>query len=89
MENDNITITKEFAIIGITNKTGDNDKLNACLQLARWHIYVEKLQIKQPILYKFLCMLKYKIRIEKTICKNNNQTKVYNKLWLEIENHIT
>jgi hypothetical protein len=89
MEDDNITITKEYAIIGITNKTGDNDKLNACLQLARWHIYVEKLQVNQPFLYKFLCMLKYKIKIEKTICKTSNQTKIYNKLWLEIENHIT
>jgi hypothetical protein len=89
MEGDNITITKESAIIGITNKSGDNDKLNACLQLARWHIYVEKLQEHQPFLYKFLCMLKYKIKIEKTICKSNNHTKIYNKLWLEIENHIT
>ena len=89
MEDDNIKITKESAIIGITNGTGDNDKLNACLQLARWHIYVEKLQAKQPFLYKFLCILKYKIKIEKLICENNQQNKVYDKLWLEIEDHIT
>jgi hypothetical protein len=89
MENDNITLTKESAILGITKGTGNNDKLNACLQLARWHIYVEKLQAKQPFLYKFLCIVKYKIKIEKIICENNQQTKVYEKLWLEMEDHIT
>jgi exonuclease III len=90
MGNTNITITQEMAIIGIINATENNDRLNACLQLARWHIYVEKLQIKNPFLYKFLCILKYKIRIEKTICKNNDkQCKIFKLLWQEIEDYIT
>jgi hypothetical protein len=50
MENEQITITKEFAMIGIINPEQNNDKLNACLQLARWYIYTEKLQIQQPYL---------------------------------------
>jgi hypothetical protein len=88
MENDNIKITKELALIGAIHEISKNEKLKAILQLARWHIYVEKLRINQPVLYKFLCILKYKIKIEKAICKNDNQIKLYNKLWLDIENQI-
>ena len=89
MENDNIKITKELAMIGSIHEKNKKERLNAVLQLARWHIYVEKLRINSPVLYKFLCILKYKIKIEKAICKNESQIKLYNKLWLDIENHIT
>jgi hypothetical protein len=55
MENDNIEITKELAMIGSIHEKSKKERLNAVLQLARWHIYVEKLRISQPVLYKFLC----------------------------------
>ena len=61
MENDNITINKEAAIVGITTGIDCATNLNACLQIARWYIYTEKLNLQQPFLYKFLCLLKFKI----------------------------
>jgi hypothetical protein len=88
MENENIIITKEMALLGTNLGEIENEKLNACLQLARWHIYIEKLNGKSPFLYKYLCLLKYKIKIEKIICQNNNQTKFYKKLWQDIEIYI-
>jgi hypothetical protein len=88
MLNENIIITKEYAIIGIINAEQKNDKLNACLLLARWYIYTEKLKSQKTCLYKFLCRLKYKIKQERIICENNNQMRVFEQLWQEIEDYI-
>jgi hypothetical protein len=88
MEGEQITLNKEQAIIGTDQGIILEDKLGACLQLARWHIYCEKLNIKSPSLYKYLCMLKYKIKIEKSICLGNNQTALFEKRWQEIEGHL-
>ena len=89
MENTNITIDGEAAIVGITRGEEEKvDKLNACLQLARWYIYVEKLNLQQPFLYRFLCQLKYKLKIEKNICIKNNQIKKYETIWENIEQHL-
>jgi hypothetical protein len=88
MENEHIIITKEYAMVGITNSEHNNDKLNACLQLARWYIYTEKLKLQKTCLYKFLCRLKYKIKQERIICENNNQMKTFQRLWQGIEDYI-
>jgi hypothetical protein len=88
MENENLTITKEMALLGTNLGVIENEKLGACLQLARWHIYIEKLNGRSPFLYKYLCLVKYKIKIEKLICQNNNQNKFYKKLWQDIEIYI-
>jgi hypothetical protein len=88
MENDTINIDKLTAILGIKCKSHKYDKINACLQLARWHIYIEKLNLHEPALYKFLCMLKYKIKIEKIISLKNNTMSKFDELWGEIEEHI-
>ena len=88
MENDHIIITKEYALLGIINSNEKSDKLNACLQLARWYIYTEKLNSQQPFWYKFLCRLKYKIKQEKAICQGNNQMKFFELIWQGIEDHI-
>jgi hypothetical protein len=90
MEEDSIIIDKTTAILGIKCKGHKYDKLNACLQLARWHIYIyiEKLNLHEPALYKFLCMLKYKIKIEKIISSKNNNMSKFDKLWGEIEEYI-
>jgi hypothetical protein len=89
MEDEEIIINKEMAILGTLKGIVENEKLSAVLQLARWHIYTEKLNIHAPSLYKFLCHLKYKIRIERSICQNKKQTVLYEKMWLQIEEHIS
>jgi hypothetical protein len=88
MTGENITITMELAIVGAVNQGPGADKLNACLQLARWYIYTEKLNLKDTFLYRFLCLLKYKINIEKIICQKNNQMKNFNRIWQDIEEYL-
>ena len=88
MTNENITITMQSAVVGIINQGARHERLNACLQLARWYIYTEKLNLKDTFLYRFLCLLKYKINIEKIICQKNNQISKFNKLWQEIEEYL-
>jgi hypothetical protein len=88
MGNENIRINKEMAIIGIINSVDNVDSLNACLQLARWYIYSEKLKLQSAFLYKFLCRLKYKIKIERIISQNKNQLTQYNKMWLKIDEFL-
>jgi hypothetical protein len=88
MEDDNVKITKELALIGIVNITEKTNKLNACLQLARWYVYCEKLNLKSSFLYKFLCLLKYKVKIEKHISQGNNQISQYEKSWQRIEEYL-
>ena len=85
MENVDITINKEAAMVGITDSEINIDQLNACLQIARWYIYTEKLNLQQPFLYKFLCLLKFKIKTEKMIHIRNNQLAKYEELWEKIE----
>ena len=84
----NIEIDKTMAIFGINTKNEKHNKLKACLQIARWHIYTEKLNIHEPSLYKFWCHLRQKIKIEKIISLRNNTTSKFNKLWGEIEELI-
>ena len=88
MTGENISITKDIAIMGLIKSSDTNDTLNACLLLARWHIYTEHLNQQQPCLYKFLCQLKYKIKVEKQIHLRNNKITLFNNMWREIEEHI-
>jgi hypothetical protein len=88
MTDDNLVITKEKALFGTIKETHISEKLNACLTLARWYIYTEKLNQQIPFLYKFLCHLKYKIQIEKIIHLRNNTLKRFNNMWEEIETHL-
>jgi hypothetical protein len=90
MQQDKIVIKKELAILGILKIKLNKDecKLNACLQLGRWYIYVEKLQLQRPFLYKFLCQLKYKIKIEKMIYLRNGQLEKFDGMWGELETYL-
>jgi hypothetical protein len=88
MMNDTLLIDKTTAIFGKINKNKKKDQLNAILQLARWYIYTEKFNFKIPFLYKFLCHIKYKIKIEKLIYTRNNQISKFDKMWEEIEEYI-
>jgi hypothetical protein len=87
MNNETIKIDMLTALFGLKNLK--KDSLNGCLQLARWYIHTDKLNLNEPFFYKFLCSLKYKIMIEKTIClRNNNNLNKFNQMWGEIEIHL-
>jgi hypothetical protein len=88
MTHGTITITKKIAIIGILEKGDNADQLNSCLQIARWYIYIEKLNLKPTFLYKFLCLLKYRIKIERNICQRSNQMKFFERIWQTVEDYL-
>ena len=87
MMNETIKIDKRIVIIGDTRK--NNDKLNACLLIAKWFIYCEKIHKKYPFFYKFLFHLKHKLVIEKIIFIRNSKYDKYLTLWEHIEDYIT
>ena len=72
METDNIIIDKTKALVGILEKGINLEKLNFCLLLARWYIYVEKLNLQEPFYYRFLCLFKHKLKLERMICQRND-----------------
>ena len=84
----NIQLDKRAAIIGVAGKKKVLDKLNAILQLARWYIYTEKLNLQSPFLYKFLIQLKYKLKVEKLIYLRNNKLAKYENMWEDVEEYI-
>jgi hypothetical protein len=87
MLDEEINFTVEDVLVGIlTNK---NDTINACLLLAKWHIYKSKLNQSNPFFYKFLCELKYYINIEKSILYKNNKIVEYFERWGKVENFLT
>jgi hypothetical protein len=87
MMNVTIKIDKKMVIIGDMSK--DNEQLNACLLIAKWFIYCEKIHEKDVFFYKFLCHLKHKLIIEKMIYIRNNKYEKYLILWEHIEDYIT
>jgi hypothetical protein len=88
MQNDDIIITDKIALVGLIGNMKVFNKINACIQLARWYIYCEKLNLQEPFLYRFLCQLRYKIKIEKIICQRNGTTKKYANMWESIEEYL-
>jgi exonuclease III len=82
-------LSKKVILVGILDKDGNHDTLNACLILAKWHIYKNKIKESSIFFYKFLCDLKYYIQIEKTIAIKNGKIIQYNYNWQQIENYIT
>ena len=89
MTNKNLTITLERIIVGFTDKEENIDTLNACMLLAKWHIYKQKLNQSEIFFYKFLCELKYFISIEKIISIKNNKLQQYTDMWKIVEEYIT
>jgi hypothetical protein len=92
MQDEHITLNKVTVLMGDSNKkinsNKNTDKLNACIQLARWYIYCEKLNLQEPFFYRFLTQLKYKINIEKLICLRNGNITKYTNMWEDIEDYI-
>jgi hypothetical protein len=88
MQNDNLQVNKQIALMGDIKATKGLEKLNACLQLARWYIYCEKLNLQEPFFYRFLTQIRYKIKIEKIICLRNGNIRKYSNMWESIEEYI-
>jgi hypothetical protein len=90
MQDEHITLNKVVVLMGEVKKklTKNTEQLNACLQLARWYIYCEKLNLQEPFFYRFLTQLKYKLKIEKEICLRNDNMPKYTNMWENIENYI-
>jgi hypothetical protein len=87
MTNEQIIIDKQTCLYGTLDTK--NNLLNACIILAKWHIYKTKLNLSQTFFYKYLCDLKYFLIIEKTIALRNNKLSSYQKIWQTLEDHIT
>ena len=86
---ENINLDPKSVIIG---KVGDQKKLgtlNACILIAKWHIYKRKLDESIPFFYNFLRELKYYLKIEKTIALRNGRLEAYYQTWQIIEQNIT
>jgi hypothetical protein len=88
LSNGNIQLDKRAAIIGLAGKNKTLEQLNAILQLARWYIYTEKLNMQSPFLYRFLIQLKYKLKVEKSIYLRNNKLAKYENMWEDVEEYI-
>jgi hypothetical protein len=84
-----VSLTIKDIIIGVTKLSKESDCLNACLILAKWHIYKNKLNQTETLFYRFLCEMKYYIRVEKSIAAKNNKLEQFEEMWLEIEDYIT
>jgi hypothetical protein len=86
---EDIKFTITDVLIGILNNNMKYETINACLIIAKWHIYKDKLNNSRSFFYKFLCELKYYINTEKTIAQKNNKLKNYNAKWLKVEEYLT
>jgi hypothetical protein len=84
-----LILTLEDIIVGVTKNEKHTDCLNACLLLAKWHIYKNKLNQTETFFYRFLCEIKYYIIVEKTIALKNNRLAQFTEMWQEVEDYIT
>jgi hypothetical protein len=89
LTNETIEITKQTVLLGFLGKTQKYKQINACILLAKWHIYKTKLNQTNVCFYKFLCELKYFLVIEQTIAIRNNKLVSYSDTWQKIEDHLT
>jgi hypothetical protein len=89
MMEEHVQIDKKTVLVGCTGKVENMKVLNACILIAKWHIYKNKLNNDLIFFYKYLCELKYAIKIEKNIAMRNNQLREYNVIWQKIEDYIT
>jgi hypothetical protein len=89
MTGDEIKLNKTVIIVGYLEKYVNSTLLNVCIVLAKWNIYRSKLDQSNPFFYKFLCDIKYNMKIEKIIALKNNKLMKYNKIWEILEEYIT
>jgi hypothetical protein len=84
-----IQLNQKIVLVGCIDDMDSVDTLNACILIAKWHIYKNKLNDDRIFFYKFLCELKYALVIEKKIALRNNNMQRYNIAWERVENFIT
>jgi hypothetical protein len=89
MLNEDINFTIENIIVGILINNVKYNTINACLLLAKWHIYKNKLNHSEIFFYKYLCELKYYIKIEQSIAVKNNKLAEYESKWKTVEEYLT
>ena len=87
--NEDIKFTVEDILIGILINNNKYDTINACILIAKWHIYKSNLNESASFFYKYLCELKYYLKIEKTIAIKNNKLQDYNLKWQLVEDYLT
>jgi hypothetical protein len=86
---EDINFTVIDVLVGILTKDTKYVVINACLLLAKWRIYKDKLNNSDTFFYKFLCELKYYINIEKSVALKNNKITNYNNIWQKVEEQLT
>ena len=84
-----INFTVKDVLIGILINNTKYETINACILIAKWHIYKDKLNNSNSFFYKYLCELKYYINIEKTIALKNKKLHKYIEKWQKIEDYMT
>jgi hypothetical protein len=89
MTGHNIQLDIRIIMVGFTGQSSDAKTINACLLMAKWHLYKCKLNEDSIFFYKFLCELKYSLIIEKAIALREDKIERYNEMWKDIENHLT
>jgi hypothetical protein len=87
--NEDLKLNKQLILVGALGNKQRNKLLNACILLAKWHIYKNKLNQSETFFYKFLCDLKYYLTIEKTISLKNNRMNQYVETWHKLEESLT
>jgi hypothetical protein len=84
-----VNFTVEDILVGVLNKDIKYETINACILLAKWHIYKNKLNQSDIFFYRYLCELKFNLNIEKSIALKNNNLNKHNLKWLAVEEHLT
>ena len=85
MTNSATYLDKRSAITGFIGMDPNLETLNACLLLAKWHIYKCNLKESHPYFYNFLCDLKQHLNIEQAIAIRNNKLPKYHIRWQMVE----
>jgi hypothetical protein len=89
MTNSVIFLDKRSALTGFIGPHEIFNTLNACLLLAKWHVYKRKLDESEIFFHNFLCDLKYNLDTEKTIALRNGKALRYTQRWQIVEDYIT
>ena len=84
-----IFLDKRSALTGFIGPHEIFQTLNACLILAKWHVYRRKLDESEVFFHNYLCDLKYNLQTEKTIALRNNNISKYINRWQLVEDYIT
>jgi hypothetical protein len=83
-----ININAKVALIGYFDFTERQATLNACILLAKWHIYKCKLNEANILFFKYKIDLKFYLVTEKLIAIRQGRIRQYSESWQIIEENI-